>query len=227
VNASAVNGTGNDGSPEGEDAAASPGGGAGYRRSAGSPRGEARRRELLERVTDDLAANGLVDFSLRRAARAAGTTHKVLLYHFDGADDLLAQAVQRLRDRRIGNAATATAGGPTERSLPDRVREVWRILVEEESGLRRVLDQAMGLAMYDPARYGALSRHASQQYLPLLISFCPADWPEQRRLEVAEMVLATLRGFLLERLTSGDAEGVEAGVEGLIRALEREEAAGA
>ena len=34
----------------------------GYRRSAGSPRGEARRRELLDRVADDLAVNGLVDF---------------------------------------------------------------------------------------------------------------------------------------------------------------------
>ena len=63
-------------------------GSAGYRRSAGSPRGEARRRELLDRVTDDLAVSGLVDFSLRRAARAAGTTHKVLLYYFDSADDL-------------------------------------------------------------------------------------------------------------------------------------------
>jgi hypothetical protein len=40
--------------------------------SAGSPRGDARRRELLVRVADDLAVNGLVDFSLRRAARAAG-----------------------------------------------------------------------------------------------------------------------------------------------------------
>src|SRR5258707_11222766 len=66
---------------------------AGYRRSAGSKRGEARRQELLGRVADDLAVNGLVDFSLRRAARAAGTTHKVLLYHFDGADDLLRQAI--------------------------------------------------------------------------------------------------------------------------------------
>src|SRR3954454_18374093 len=84
---------------------------AGYRRSAGSPRGEARRRELLDRVTDDLAVNGLVDFSLRRAARAAGTTHKVLLYHFDSADDLLKQAIFALRDRRIDRALAAAAEG--------------------------------------------------------------------------------------------------------------------
>lgn len=53
-----------------------------YRRSTGSARGEARREQLLEAVTEDLARNGLVDFSLRRAAKAAGTTHKILLYHF-------------------------------------------------------------------------------------------------------------------------------------------------
>ena len=80
------------------DANDGPPGRAGYRRSAGSPRGEARRQELLDRVTDDLAVNGLVDFSLRRAARAAGTTHKVLLYHFDGVDDLLRQAILQLRE---------------------------------------------------------------------------------------------------------------------------------
>src|SRR5689334_24908601 len=94
---------------------------AGYRRSAGSPRGAARRRELLDRVTDDLAANGLVDFSLRRAARAAGTTHKVLLYHFDSAEDLLAQAIRQLRERRIGNALAAIDAGPEDQSLAARI----------------------------------------------------------------------------------------------------------
>src|SRR5215472_12428479 len=126
---------------------------AGYRRSAGSRRGEARRQELLGRVADDLAANGLVDFSLRRAARAAGTTHKVLLYHFDGADDLLRQAVCELRERRIARGLAAAAQRPTDRTLAARIRAVWPVLVSEESW---VLDQAIGLMMYDPARYGEL-----------------------------------------------------------------------
>jgi AcrR family transcriptional regulator len=193
----------------------------GYRRSAGTPRGEARRRELLDRVTDDLAVNGLVDFSLRRAARAAGTTHKVLLYHFDGADDLLAQAILELRERRIGNALAAISQDPNRRTLADRVGAVWPALIGEES---RVLDQAIGLMMYDPARYAALGRGASQQYLPTLLSLCPPDWSDGRKLEVAEMILAAMRGFLIDRLTSGNETGVEAGFKALLRALEREEA---
>lgn len=201
----------------------SPGRTAGYRRSTGTPRGEARRQELLDRVSEDLAVNGLVDFSLRRAARAAGTTHKVLLYYFDGADDLLGQAILRLRDRRIDRGLAAAMAGPPGRTLAARVRAIWPALLGEES---RVLDQAMGLMMYDPGRYGELGRGSSQQYLPGLLSVCPQDWSGQRKLEVAEMILAALRGFLIDWLASGNATGVEAGFEALARALEREEAAG-
>ncbi|HEY4854016.1 MAG TPA: hypothetical protein VII22_24785 [Streptosporangiaceae bacterium] len=198
---------------------------AGYRRSAGSKRGEARRQELLGRVADDLAVNGLVDFSLRRAARAAGTTHKVLLYHFDGADDLLRQAMLQLRERRIGSALAAATRGPAGRPLAARVRAVGAVLMGEESGLR-VLEQAIGLAMYDPERYAALGREAWQQYLPPLLSVLPEGWSDQRKLEVAEMILAVLQGFRVDWLTSGDTARVAAGFEALTRALEREEAAG-
>ncbi|NUW34728.1 TetR/AcrR family transcriptional regulator [Nonomuraea sp. SMC257] len=198
---------------------------AGYRRSAGSPRGEARRRELLDRVTDDLAVNGLVDFSLRRAARAAGTTHKVLLYHFAGADDLLRQAVLKLRERRTVNAMAAATGGPADRTLADRVHAMWPLLSGDEPHLR-VLDEAIGLAMYAPERFAWLGREASRLYLPSLVSLCPAGWSDQRKLEVAEMILGTLRGFLVEWRISRDAAGIAAGFEALTRALEREEADG-
>lgn len=195
---------------------------AGYRRSAGSPRGEARRRELLDLVTDDLAANGLVDFSLRRAARAAGTTHKVLLYHFDGVDDLLKQAIVQLRARRIGKGLAAATDGPEAMSLAARVRAIWPILVGEE-GL--VLDQAIGLAMYDSGRYAYLGRDASAQYLPTLLALCPEHWSDQRKREVSEMILGVLRGFLVAARTRGTTAGVESGFAALTRALEREEAA--
>jgi AcrR family transcriptional regulator len=196
---------------------------AGYRRSTRSSRGEARRQDLLERVTDDLAVNGLVDFSLRRAARAAGTTHKVLLYHFDGADDLLAQAIRRLRERRIGNALAAATAPPAGTPLSARVRAIWPVLIDAAAGLR-VLDQAIGLTMYDPARYAPLGREATAQYLPALDALCPDDWSPGRKREVAHLILGSLRGFLIDWLTTGETAGAEAGLAALGRALDREEA---
>jgi AcrR family transcriptional regulator len=198
--------------------------GKGYRRSAGSARGEARRRALLELVTEDLAEHGLVDFSLRRAARAAGTTHKVLLYHFDGVDDLLVQAVDRLRARRIDNSMAAAALQAGQGTLAARIQALWPVLVDPRSG-HRVLEQSTGLAMYDPARYSKFGREATQQYLPPLLALCPPQWSDARRHEVAELILATLRGLLLNRVIGADPADVEAGLTALLRALEREEAA--
>ncbi|GAA2354258.1 TetR/AcrR family transcriptional regulator [Dactylosporangium salmoneum] len=192
----------------------------GYRRSAGTERGLARRQELLEKVVEDLAENGLVDFSLRRAARAAGTTHKVLLYHFDGVDDLLVLAVDRLRQRRIDHSLAAAAGSAT--TLAGRVEAIWPVLTDPRFG-HRVLEQSTGLAMYDPGRYAKFGREATEQYLPALLAICPAHWDERRRREVAEMILATLRGLLLDRVTGGDHEGVDAGLRALLRALRHEE----
>lgn len=198
--------------------------GKGYRRSAGTARGEARRRALLDLVTEDLAEHGLVDFSLRRAARAAGTTHKVLLYHFDGVDDLLVQAVDQLRARRIDNGTAAAVLQAGQGTLAARVQALWPVLVDPRSG-HRVLEQSTGLAMYDPARYSRFGRDATEQYLPPLLALCPPQWSEMRRREVAELILATLRGLLLNRVIGADPASVEAGFAALLRALEREEAA--
>lgn len=192
---------------------------AGYPRSVRSPRGEARRRELLDAVAADLRANGLADFSLRRAARAAGTTHKVLLYHFDGAEDLLGQAFASLRETRIANAMAAASA---RRTLAERVGAIWPVLMEDATGLR-VIDQAIGLAMYDPARYAHLAKDAAALYREPLMAMCPDHWTRARAEEVAEMILATMRGFLMEWQTTRRTERIERGLSALLRALEREE----
>ena len=194
----------------------------GYRRSAGTPRGLARRAALIAAVADDLAANGLTDFSLRRAARAAGTTHKVLLYYFDGVEDLLVQAMRRLRGQRIANILGQTVH---ERTLGERVAAFWPVLVDDALGLR-VIDQAIGLAMHDPDRFGHLARDAADMYRGPLLELCPADWPAEQSAEVSELILAAIRGLLLEWRTTGDDSRAEAGLRALTRALDREEERG-
>jgi AcrR family transcriptional regulator len=195
---------------------------AAYRRSAGSPRGLARKEALLRAVIDDLAANGLADFSLRRAALAAGTTHKVLLYYFDGLEDLLGQALPKLRERRASAAQQAAAQAD---SLAGRLRALWPVLMDDATGVR-VIDQAIGLAMYDPARYAHLSRGASEAYLDVLESACPPHWTGQRKREIALLIVATLRGCLAEWRTTRDTANITPALDALVRALEREEKAG-
>lgn len=193
----------------------------GYPRSVRSHRGEARRAELLAAVAEDLKLNGLADFSLRRAARAAGTTHKVLLYHFDGAEELLGEAIASLREGRIANVMAIAAAHDT---LGERVRAIWPVLMDDATGLR-VIDQAIGLAMYDPRRYAHLANDATALYHGPLMSLCPPEWSEQRKDEIAELILATMRGLLMEWQTTRSAVRIDPALTALVRALEREEAA--
>ncbi len=192
----------------------------GYRRSTRSSRGLARRRDLLSAVTDDVAQHGLVGFSLRRAAAAAGTTHKVLLYHFRDVDDLLASVAAELRARRISKGLTSALeqAGPR---LVDRVRALWPVLVGSEQD---ALLQAIGLAIYDPERYESLIRGSAKEYLDALRAICPAAWADERKTEVAELILATMRGLLLAQRIEADTHDVAAGLAGLERALRHEEA---
>jgi DNA-binding transcriptional regulator YbjK len=188
-----------------------------------SPRGEARRAKLLAAVAGDLQANGLADFSLRRAARAAGTTHKVLLYHFDGAEELLGEAIALLREGRIAHALSAAAD---HSRLGERVRAMWPVLMEDATGLR-VIDQAIGLAMYDPQRYAHLANDATGLYYGPLMTLCPPAWTEQRKEEVVDLIMATMRGFLMEWQTTRSVVRIDPALTALVRALDREETGGA
>lgn len=49
---------------------------------------------LLERIIEEVAANGLADRSLRDIAEAAGTSHRMLLYHFDDRAGLVTAIVE-------------------------------------------------------------------------------------------------------------------------------------
>lgn len=189
----------------------------------GTARGEARRAELLELVTDHVAAEGIAGFSLRRAAQAAGTTHKVLLYYFDGPEDLLGQVLLRLRRQRIDNLLEAiTQSGA--RTLSESVRAIWPVLQDDELGLR-VIDQAIGLAMSDPARYAHLAAEAVPQYVGPLLGLCPPGWTAERKLAVVHVVLGAFRGFLMEWQTSRSAESIVPAVDALAHMLELQESA--
>ncbi|MGI9085793.1 MAG: hypothetical protein ACR2FE_10980 [Aeromicrobium sp.] len=94
-----------------------------YRSSAGSVRGAARRAALVQLISHDLARYGLVDFSLR------------------SAEQLLGEAIQRLRIERIENALAVAASAAT---LADRVRSVWPVLMKDDTELSRLDGPLLG-----------------------------------------------------------------------------------
>jgi len=159
---------------------------------------------------------------LEQTPRDSDRTTQVLL---DEIGEKLATVV-RNRLHRFQMTAINT-DRPTAFALPGGFIFVARALVHlcdrNNDAIAFVLDQAIGLAMADPQRYASLGRGSSEHFLPHLMAMCPSAWSDQRRREVAQMTFATLRGFLVEWRTTGDGVGIEAGLDALVRALDREE----
>jgi AcrR family transcriptional regulator len=160
------------------------------------------RTDLLERVIAYLAEAGVGDRSLRQIAAGAGTSHRMLIYHFGTRDALLVAVVRAVEDRT--RAALAELGG---RSPREQAIEFWR----------RLSDPA--LAPYERLffeLYGA-ALAGSESVAPVLDGIVTSWLADDARfaglsLPRARMALAFTRGALLDLLATGDHEAVDASV---------------
>ena len=180
---------------------------------ATATRGEAARRRLLDAVIEHFSERGLADQSLRQIADAAGTSHRMLLYHFGSKDGLLLAVVQEVeaRTRARFTDLGAEAGGDTD----ELVRRMWAYLADPAlAGFERLF-----FALYSRALQG------DRATLPLLAGEIE-DWldanadvsatfgiPHDTAHVHARLGLAVTRGLLLDLLATGDRAGVDAALE--------------
>lgn len=147
-----------------------------------------------------------MDFSLRRAAATAGTTHRILLYHFGSAPELIQEALAVIRAGRVETARDSGRTSGTERGGPMLV--AWNALMADQVRAR-VLLEGNGLALAKPESYGKIGVDSIEQYLPAIETMLPATWPSARRVEVATLILAVIHGLMLDAFATGDSTRVE------------------
>jgi len=87
------------------------------------------RDELLRRVTAVVAREGLGDRSLRDVAAQAGTSHRMLLYHFGSRAGLVAAIVAQMEADQVRLLRELATG--TE-SPQDLIRALWEELTRPE-----------------------------------------------------------------------------------------------
>lgn len=156
-------------------------------------RGLRRRAELLQVAVDYLLVEGLDDFSLRQVALRAGTTHRLVSYHFGSTSQLLREALAEIR-RPILQRGAASSDPLTY------AEEVLR----DDSPAARVLLHAMLRASVDPEAYEGIGQDYVEAYLPLIERGLPEGLTSARRQQLAALVLCTFRGALLDARSTGD-----------------------
>ena len=80
------------------------------------------REVLLNRIIDGVANDGLVDRSLRELAASAGTSHRMLIYHFGSREGVVSAIVEEIERRQRLMMIDLAAECP---DAPTLIRRLW------------------------------------------------------------------------------------------------------
>jgi AcrR family transcriptional regulator len=165
---------------------------------AGRPRDHQRRQELLDAIVDDVAAHGIGTRSLRDIAEQVGTSHRMLIHHFQSREGLLVAIVDEVERRT--RAQVEAMYGPTDDAV-DVLEQAWSELCHERMrGVERLF--------YECYARGARGEAPFDRLHPASIT----SWLEMARdqgvdVDLARLGLAVVRGLLLDLVATNDEAG--------------------
>jgi AcrR family transcriptional regulator len=180
------------------------------------PKSSARQR-LLDAVIDHIATRGISDLSLRELAAGIGTSHRMLIHHFGGAEGLRVAVVREVEDRQ----RAALAGVIPDPALPvgDAMRLWWKHISDESLWPNeRLFFELYGQALQNrPGTTELLDGIVDAWVEPAAQILAAHGFTEPHA--VARLGVAVTRGLLLDLLATGDREAVDAAMEVHIASL--------
>jgi AcrR family transcriptional regulator len=171
------------------------------------------RERLLAACTDYALAHGLPD-RLEPLAVAAGTSTRMLIYHFGTRDALLREVLGQARGRQRQVFGELLRAKPDEHYL-ETLRHAWTTITGPTG--RPYLDL-----------FGRLRENAEQSLWPGFQRAATTDWltplaeglENIGRPELATVVLAVIRGLIMDLEATSDATRIDRAFADFLRALE-------
>jgi AcrR family transcriptional regulator len=176
--------------------------------SASAPATSPRRSELLELAYRYALEHGVVDMSLRPLATAIGSSPRVLLFLFGSKDGLVRALLARAREDELAFLERARSAG-AGRDLTEMAREVWEWLAaDEHRGLLTLWVEGYARSLIDAdGPWAEFAQKTVADWLELLADGQGAS--RRSSLDASAertLVLAVLRGAMLDLLATGDRE---------------------
>jgi AcrR family transcriptional regulator len=181
------------------------------------PINEKRPEELRNAIVRYLIKHGLTGLSLRPLAKALGCTPRVLLYHFGSKEKMVIEVLAQVRRRQ-----RAAYGRIEEGSFIDNYLTIWkRMSAPDSEPLFRLFFETYGIALRRPRLYKAFLQDTVQDWLQLMTDEFGGGRPQRKQARsTATIVLAGLRGFMLDFCTTHDRKRVDEAVELWLRSLD-------
>ena len=164
------------------------------------PKGEQRRRALLDAALRVIAEGGVEAVTHRRVAEAAGVSRGAATYHFESRDEIVLEAFRHY---------ITTVAAKMSLTLDDLLRQDEGSIVDflVHYHAREFLDPALVLAEYELILYAARNETLGREYrawesglLGALASALEAEGAP-RPMSAARLVMGVFRAFELEQLT--------------------------
>ena len=187
----------------------------------------ARKQELLEAAYQYVLGNGLADMSLRPLAREIGSSPRVLLFLFGSKEGLVRALLTRAREEELRYLAALR---DEHNGLAATGRDVWAWLADpaHRALLALWVEGYARSLLGEPGPWADFGRDTVRDWLDLFAERQAADSAGADRARDAAdaadertLLLAVLRGALLDLLATGDTERVTRAVERHLRAVGR------
>lgn len=190
----------------------------------GDKRDRRRKAALLAAFTDYLLQKGVSDLSLRPAAAALGTSARMLLYYFGSREQLLVEAMGEIRTRERAQLMAQIQKRSSSGSTVDVFRGAWEWYAgKRREPYLRLLFELYGRAFVDPDRFQAFLDMVSDDYFVMIEEGLRSLGLGRRESTIAATLYrATFRGLLVDLLSTGDRERIDAAVKSLGEAFERD-----
>jgi AcrR family transcriptional regulator len=182
---------------------------------------ERLKTELLAAVVLYVSEAGLADLSLRPLAAAIGTSPRTLLYHFESKEQLLATILDEARKRQR-TLLEAWEGRSAEHDARTLLLRAWQWLAAaRHEKVFRLFFEAYGLGLQDRKRYAAFLRGSANDWkAPFTRAFEAHGFSRERATGLATLVVAVIRGLLLDSLATGDRDRADRAFRSFIYAIE-------
>jgi len=151
-----------------------------------------RRTTTLAKAAEYVLEHGLADLSLRPLAKALDTSPRMLLYDFGSKERLIHEILAEIRRR--------------ERSMLDAdvhtLDDVWRWISATE--------RSPFLRMFFESYVAALGRNEAQPFVLDWLAYLQEHWTPPVDTASATLMIAVVRGLLLDLLATGDRSRTDA-----------------
>ena len=179
----------------------------------------ARKQELLEAAYKYVLGNGLADMSLRPLAKEIGSSPRVLLFLFGSKEELIRALLARAREAEL---RYLTELRDEHSGLAVTGRDVWAWLADpsHRALLALWVEGYARSLLGEPGPWADFGRDTVRDWLDLLAQRQAADSAGLGAEAERTLLLAVLRGALLDLLATGDTERVTRAVHRHLRAVD-------